>query len=74
MTIQTHGPRSDERSADPGGGPGGTWTAAASSLRMTGWTPAHGEAARFVGEAFAVGAVLGFVTELARPVWEKRRG
>jgi hypothetical protein len=45
-----------------------------SAARTTGWTPAHGEAARFVGECFAVGAVLGFVTELTRPVWEKRRG
>ena len=50
------------------GGPG----PARSPVRMEGWTPAHTEAARFVGECFVVGAVLGFCTELARPVWEKR--
>ena len=49
-------------------------TAGAYLPRMDGWTPAHSEAARFVGECFAVGAVLGFVTELTRPVWEKRHG
>jgi hypothetical protein len=39
-----------------------------------GWTPAHSEAARFVGECFAVGALLGLATEVARPVWEQRHG
>ncbi|TFV92979.1 hypothetical protein E4P40_00920 [Blastococcus sp. CT_GayMR20] len=46
------------------------------SPRVTtaGWTPAHSAAARFLGECFAAGAVLGTVTELARPVWGQRRG
>jgi hypothetical protein len=39
-----------------------------------GWTPAHSEAARFLGECFAVGAVLGLVTEVTRPMREKRHG
>jgi hypothetical protein len=39
-----------------------------------GWTPAHSEAARFLGECFAVGAVLGIVTEVARPMRGKRHG
>jgi hypothetical protein len=39
-----------------------------------GWTPAHSEAARFLGECFAVGAVLGLVTEMARPMRGKRHG
>jgi hypothetical protein len=34
------------------------------------WTPAHSEAAVFVGECVAVGAVLGFLTELTRLVGE----
>jgi hypothetical protein len=44
------------------------------SPRATGWTPAHSEVARFIGECFAVGAVLGFATELARPLWDQRHG
>lgn len=36
------------------------------------WTPAHSEAARFLGECVAVGAVLGFLTELTRLVGESR--
>jgi len=39
-----------------------------------GWTPGHSEAARFLGECFAVGAVLGLVTEMARPMRGKRHG
>jgi hypothetical protein len=39
-----------------------------------GWTPAHSEAFRFLGECFAVGAVLGLVTEMARPMRGKRYG
>ena len=40
------------------------------------WTPAHSEAAVFLGECVAVGAVLGFLAELARVVGEDdvRRG
>ena len=34
------------------------------------WTPAHSEAAVFLGECVAVGAVLGFLAELARLVGE----
>jgi hypothetical protein len=34
------------------------------------WTPAHSAAAVFLGECVAVGAVLGFLTELARLVAE----
>lgn len=34
------------------------------------WTPAHSAAARFLGECVAVGAVLGFLTELTRLVGE----
>ena len=34
------------------------------------WTPAHSEAAVFLGECVAVGAVLGFLAELARVVGE----
>jgi hypothetical protein len=43
-------------------------------LMSSGWTPAHSEAARFLGECFAAGALLGVVTELARPMWEQRHG
>jgi hypothetical protein len=60
MTTQVQGSRLDGRTAE------------LHLPKTDGWTPAHSEAARFVGECFAVGAVLGFVTELARPVWEKR--
>jgi hypothetical protein len=34
------------------------------------WTPAHSEAAVFLGECVAVGALLGFLAELARLVGE----
>ena len=48
---------------------------ASSGATLTGgWTPAHTEAVRFLGECVAAGAVLGFVTELTRPVWEQRHG
>jgi hypothetical protein len=40
----------------------------------TGWGPAHTEAARFLGECFAAGALLGIVREMARPVWGQRHG
>lgn len=43
-------------------------------LMTGGWTPAHSAAARFLGECFATGALLGLVTELTRPFWEQRRG
>jgi hypothetical protein len=36
------------------------------------WTPAHSEAAVFLGECVAVGAVLGLLAELARLVGEVR--
>jgi hypothetical protein len=36
------------------------------------WTPGHREAARFLGECGAVGAVLGFLTELTRLAGERR--
>ena len=39
-----------------------------------GWTDAHSEAVRFLGECFAVGAVLGLVTEVVRPMRGKRHG
>jgi hypothetical protein len=42
-------------SRTPDGGPG-----------IGAWTPAHSEAAMFLGECVAVGAVLGFLAELAR--------
>ena len=40
------------------------------------WTPAHSEAAVFLGECVAVGAVLGLLAELARLLGEEepRRG
>jgi hypothetical protein len=38
------------------------------------WTTVHTAAARFIGECFAVGAVLGVVTEMARPMRGKRDG
>jgi hypothetical protein len=40
-------------------------------LSIEGWTPAHSEAALFLGGCLAVGAVLGMATELARPLWER---
>ena len=43
-------------------------------LMTGGWTPAHSAAARFLGECFAAGALLGLVTELTRPLWEQRHG
>jgi hypothetical protein len=43
-------------------------------LMTGGWTPAHSAAARFLGECFATGALLGLVTELTRPFWGRRRG
>jgi hypothetical protein len=38
------------------------------------WTDAHTEVARFLGECFAVGALLGLVTEMVRPVRGQRHG
>jgi hypothetical protein len=38
------------------------------------WTPAHTEAARFLGECFAVGALLGLAVEMARPTGGQQRG
>jgi hypothetical protein len=38
------------------------------------WTAAHTEVARFLGECFAVGALLGLVTEMVRPMRGKRHG
>ena len=32
------------------------------------WTTAHTEVARFLGECFAVGALLGLFTEIVRPM------
>lgn len=46
-------------------GEGGTYGPVAA-----GWTPAHSEAAVFLGECVAVGAVLGFLAELARVMGE----
>jgi hypothetical protein len=36
------------------------------------WTDAHTEVARFLGECFAVGALLGLFTEMLRPIRGKR--
>ena len=52
---------------------GGPWPTSSPAVRY-GWTPAHGAAARFLGGCFAVGAVLGVVTEMARPIWGQRHG
>jgi hypothetical protein len=38
------------------------------------WTAAHTEVARFLGECFAVGALLGLVVEMARPRKGERHG
>jgi hypothetical protein len=38
------------------------------------WTAAHTEVARFLGECFAVGALLGLLTEVVRPMRGKRHG
>jgi hypothetical protein len=38
------------------------------------WTTVHTAAARFIGECFAVGAFLGIVTEMARPVRGRHDG
>ena len=43
-------------------------------LMTGGWTPAHSAAARFLGECFATGALLGLVSELTRPLWGHRHG
>jgi hypothetical protein len=61
MTAETHLVRVDGRFPHE----------ASSVLRIEGWTPAHSEAARFLGGCLAVGAVLGMATELARPLWER---
>ena len=54
---------SGSRTAD--GGPAGR------SVAGSAWTPAHSEAAVFLGECVAVGAVLGFLAELARLLGEE---
>jgi hypothetical protein len=73
MTVDAHETRIDGRPAGP---PGLDRPRPAPFLspRTTGWTPAHSEVARFLGECFAVGAVLGFATELARPLWDPKHG
>ena len=38
------------------------------------WTDAHTEVARFLGECFAVGALLGLLTEMVRPTRGNRHG
>jgi hypothetical protein len=43
-------------------------------VMTNGWSPAHSEAARFLGECFIVGALLGVATESARPMWGQRHG
>lgn len=49
------------------------WGAVSLAPRVTtqNWTPAHTEAARFLGECLAVGALLGLVTESVRAMREK---
>ena len=74
MTVDAHEGRTDGPAADPSWRADPPRTQAFASPRATGWTPAHSEVARFIGECFAVGAVLGFATELARPLWDQRRG
>ena len=39
-----------------------------------GWTDAHSEAARFIGECVALGAVFGFAVEMARSSMGWRHG
>ncbi|HZB19091.1 MAG TPA: hypothetical protein VE463_04575 [Blastococcus sp.] len=74
MTVDAHEARTDGRAAETSWGADPPRAQAFVSPRATGWTPAHSEVARFIGECFAVGAVLGFATELARPLWDQRRG
>jgi hypothetical protein len=74
MTVDAHEGRTDGRPADTPWGADPPRAQAFASPRATGWTPAHSEVARFIGECFAVGAVLGFATELARPLWDQRHG
>jgi hypothetical protein len=38
------------------------------------WTAAHTEVTRFLGQCFAVGALLGLVVEMARPRKGERHG
>jgi len=38
------------------------------------WTAAHTAVARFLGECYAVGALLGLVTEMVRPMRGHRHG
>jgi hypothetical protein len=51
-----------------GSGPGSLF------LTTDRWTAAHTEAARFLGECVAVGALLGLVVEMARPRKGERHG
>jgi hypothetical protein len=75
MTVDAYDSRIDRGLADTPWGDGDVPRGAPpASPWATGWTPAHSEVARFLGECFAVGAVLGFATELARPLWDQRRG
>jgi hypothetical protein len=71
VTVDAHEVRIDERLAGTSWGADPPRAQAFASPRATGWTPAHSEVARFIGECFAVGAVLGFATELARPLWDQ---
>jgi hypothetical protein len=43
-------------------------------VMTNGWSPAHSEAARFLGKCLIVGALLGVVTESTRPMWGRRHG
>ena len=66
MTVRPGARMTGSGTAD--GGPAGAVAGA--------WTPAHSEAAVFLGECVAVGAVLGLLAELARLMGEEepRRG
>jgi hypothetical protein len=74
MTVDANEGGTGGRAADEHWRTGRPRAEAFMSPRATGWTPAHSEVARFIGECFAVGAVLGFATELARPLWDQRHG
>jgi hypothetical protein len=52
------------------------WGAASLAAHVTpqNWTTAHTAAARFLAECLAVGALLGVVTEMVRPMRGKRHG
>jgi hypothetical protein len=67
MTTNPHELRMDHDQAR-------AWGLPSTHAMTAAWRPAHGAAARFLGECFAAGALLGIVTELARPVWGQRHG